>query len=163
MTQTTRTTVMDSDDGEAEPKVMIHRHPTDMHTLADDVGQRISSILQQNPTGCHYFNPAVTVSCSSPLPKFFQFVRSEQARWCRQASTSFSRQARRRVKDWVSHERMNNMYARYLDRALCFTGILFIDGKQIPSHSWPKQPGITSTTGRRTTCTANPLPPLEPI
>ena len=156
-----KTTVMDADDGEAEAKVTIHRHLTDMHTLADDVGQRIISTLQQNPAGCVYFNPAVTVSCPSPTPEFFRIIENEQARWCRQASKTFSKQACRRVKDWVSHERISSKYARYLDRALSFTGILFIDGQLIPSHSWPQPPGITPTERRKTMNTANAHPPLE--
>ena len=38
---------------------------------------------------------------------------------------------------------------------MCFTGVLFIDGKLIPSHCWPKPPGITSTERRKTMNTAN--------
>ena len=133
----TRTTVMDADDGEAETKVTVHRHITDMHTLAEDVGQRIISTLQQNPTGCHYFNPAVTVTCSSPLPRFFQVVKKEQARWCRQASKTFPRTIRRSPSRWVgAGEWISDNYARYLDRALCFTGLLAISGQFIPPHQW---------------------------
>ena len=34
-------------------------------------------------------------------------------------------------------EWLKNKYDRYLDRALCFTGILYIDGQLILPHNWP--------------------------
>lgn len=149
MDQMTRTTVMDADDGEAESKVKVHRHLIDMHTLADDIGKRVVATLEQNPMGCVYFNPVVTVSCPSPLPDFFRIVRNQQARWCRQASKTFSRKVRRRTSRWVSGgEWISNKHARYLDRSLCFIGALFIDGKLIPPHSWPKPAGTKPTESR---------------
>lgn len=144
-----KTKVMDADDNEAESKVTVHRHLIDMHTLADDVGKRVVATLEQNPMGCVYFNPVVTVSCPSPLPEFFRIVRNEQARWCRQASKTFPRKVRRRPSRWASGgEWISHKHARYLDRALCFTGILFIDGQVAPPHSWPKPAGATPTVSR---------------
>ena len=149
MDQMTRTTVMDTDNNETESKVQVHRHLIDMHTLADDVGKRVVATLEQNPTGCVYFNPAVTVSCPSPRPEFFRVVRNEQARWCRQAGKTFPRNVRRRSSRWVSGgEWISHKHSRYLDRSLCFIGVLFIDGKLIPPHSWPEPPGTTSTESR---------------
>jgi len=108
-----------------------------------------SSGLPRLQTSGHRVRP-------SPLPKFFQIVRSEQASWCRQASQTFPRQVRRRSSRWVSGGQwISNKHARCLDRTMCFTGVLFIDGKLIPSHSWPKPPGITSTERRKTMNTAN--------
>lgn len=139
----TKTTIMDADD-EIETKVKVARHVIDMHTLADDVGKRVVATLERDPTGCVYFNPAVTVSCPTFLPEFSRIVRNEQSRWCRQASKTFPRSVRRHSSRWVSDgEWMSNKFARYLDRALCFTGALFIDGNLIPAHSWPKPAAIS--------------------
>ena len=144
-----KTKVMDADDNEAESKIQVHRHHSDMHNLAEDVLKRVISTLQQNQTGCVYFSPIVTVSCPSPLPEFFRIVRNEQARWCRQAGKTFPQKVRRRASRWVSGGQwLSIKRARYMDRALCFTGILFIEGQIVPSHSWPKPAGATPTESR---------------
>ena len=133
-----RTTVMDADIGEAEVTVKIQRHTSDMHTLAEDVGQRAVTTLKQHPTGCFFFNPATTVSCPQPTEEFFRVIRKEQARWCRQAGNSFPRKLRRSSSHWVSGgEWISNKFARYLDRSCCFTGVLFIDGQLVLPHDWP--------------------------
>ena len=156
----TRTTVLDEVPIDARPEVLIDRHPLDWNTLAEDVAGRIETSLQQATTGCRYFNPAVTVTCLQPSQEFLRIVRKEQARWCRQAGKTISRRNRRSSSRWISGGQwISNKYARYLDRALSFTGILFIDGQLIPPHSWPKPPEVTSTERRKTTCTANPVPP----
>jgi hypothetical protein len=126
-------------DVELAPRVTVQRHDYDFNDLAGGVDQRIIATIGQTPEGCHYFNPAVTVSCPQPTLEFFTKVRQEQARWCRIASQTFKKRERRRVKSWISHERGSNKHARYLDRAACLTGILFIDGRLVPHHLWPCQ------------------------
>lgn len=139
MKQLTLTTAIDADQNEAETIITVHHHATDMSTLAEDVGNHVIESLKQNPVGCIYFNPAVTVSCPSPLPEFFHVIRKERGRWCRQASKTFSQRVRRRNSNWVGGgEWITDKYRRYLDRALCFTGILFINGALVPSHAWPR-------------------------
>ena len=139
VTRTTRTTVMDADATEAKATVKVQRHIIDMHTISDDVGRRVVTTLKHCPAGCVYFNPAVTVACPQPTTEFFCVVNKEQARWCRQASQTFPRNARRSPSRWASGgEWISNKYARYLDRALCFTGILFIDGQFVPPPKWSK-------------------------
>ena len=130
---------MDADQSEMNLKVRIQRHHPDMHSLAEDVWDRIAATVNRAPLGCHYFNPAVTVSCPRPSPEFFRIVRREQAKWCRQTNTTFPRRARRRASNWVSGgEVIRHKFGRYLDRALCFTGLLIIDGRLVPHHKWPK-------------------------
>lgn len=133
---TIRTTIMDAD-CEPVPSVTVQRHAYDFNDLAGGVDQRIITTIGQTPEGCHYFNPGVTVSCPQPTLAFFAKVRQEQARWCRIASQTFKKRERRRVKIWISHERITDKHARYLDRAACFTGILFINGRPVPHHRWP--------------------------
>lgn len=134
----TRTAVIDVD-AELTPKVVVRRHIYDFNDLAGGIDQQIIITIGQTPEGCHYFNPAATVSCHQPTPAFFAKVRQEQARWCRIASQTFKKRERRRVKTWVSHEWIRHKYARYLDRAVCFTGVLFISGRLVPHHQWPQQ------------------------
>lgn len=158
---TTRISVLDIDN-EPTPKVTVLRHPVDFHNLADDVAERITATIVKTPIGCHYFNPAVTISCPEASPVFFAVIKKEQARWCRHAGKTILRKNRRSSSRWVSGgEWMGNKLARYFDRALCFTGILFIDGKFIPPHSWPRPPEITSTERRKAINTANANSPLE--
>ena len=132
-----RTTVTDADE-EGNSMVNVRHYKADMNSLAEDVGERIATSITQNPTGCRYFNPVVTVSCPSPTPAFFRIVRKEQARWCRQASATFPRHARRLASTWIAGgEWISHKYARYLNRAACFTGILFVNGRIVPAHEWP--------------------------
>ncbi len=131
-----RTIVMDADE-EPDPQVSVQHHVCDFDDLASGVGQRLTTIIRA-PTGCHYLNPAVTVSCSQATPAFFALVRREQARWCRIASQTFRKRERRRVKTWVCLDPAISKYARYLDRAACLTGLLFINGKLVPHHRWPQ-------------------------
>lgn len=139
-----RTTSMDAVLNERRPKICIQRHSVDWESLADDVGLRVAQSLRDDPTGCRYFNPAVTVSSPDPSPEFYRVVRKEQARWCRQSRSDFGKKARRSPRSWVTDEgEISNKYARFLDRALCFTGILFIGGQLIQPHNWPKpQPSL---------------------
>ncbi len=136
MMHNTRTLVMDQESSEPNSKIRIHRHSINMNTLSEDVGQRIVSTLKMNPTGCWYFAPAVSVTCPRPTAEFFEVLKKEQARWCRHASKTFPRTVRRSASSWVSGGIwISNNYARYLDRALCLTGILFIDGRIVlPQH-----------------------------
>jgi hypothetical protein len=131
-----RTTAMDAE-VETAFRVSIQRYEYDFNDLAGEVERRIVATIGQAPEGCHYFNPAATVSCSQPTNAFFAKVRQEQARWCRIASQTFKKRERRRVKSWISHERVSNKHTRYLDRATCLTGVLFIDGRPVPHHQWP--------------------------
>lgn len=125
----TRTTVMDEVPIPLKPKVRVDHHPVDWNTLAESVAERIATTLQQDSTGCRYFNPAATVSCPSPCPEFFRLVRSVQSGWCRRASKTIPRSVRRSSSRWISGgEWISDKDARYLDRGLCFTGVLFIDG-----------------------------------
>ena len=133
----TRTAVLDELPIDASPEVRINRHSLDWNTLAEGVVDRIDAVLRQDAIGCRYFNPVVTVSCSNPTSEFFGIVLKEQASWCRRASETIRRNARRRVSNWVSDESPVNKHARFLHRALCFTGILFIDGRICPNHCWP--------------------------
>ena len=142
LNRTTKTTVMDADQSESIAKVRILRHQPDMHTLAEDVGNRIVAKLKQNPAGCHYFNPAVTVSCPRTSADFFRIVKREQSKWCRRTNSTFSRKATRRAATWVSGgEWITDKFGRYLDRAMCFTGIVFINGQLVPHHHWNPKPG----------------------
>ncbi len=146
VTQNPRTSVMDAErDDDRSSRITIHRHSQYMSNLAEPVIGRIIAHVTQNPTGCVYFNPAVTISCSQPCPAFFQVVKKEQADWCRQASRTFKNPVRRRVSSWISPAVVNGERSRYHDRALCFTGILFINGKMIPHRNWPVV--VTSQSG----------------
>ena len=81
---------------------------------------------------------ASAISDPHPRPAFFRLVKKEQARWCKTASESIKNKVRRKVSTWISPAVVYGDIDRYHDRALCFTGILFINGKMIPHHNWPK-------------------------
>lgn len=148
VTRMKRTSVLDADIFESEVSVCVKRHKRNMENLAEEVGERVVATLQQHPTGSFYFNPIVTVSHPEPTEEFFRIVRREQSRWCRQAASTFPRRLRRRQSNWVSGgEWIKNKDDRYLDRALCFTGILYINGKMVRPHEWPE----SSHSQRRST------------
>lgn len=139
----TQTISMDSVHNERRSKISIQRHCVDWASLAEDVGSRVDRSLRDDPTGCLFFNPAVTVFSPDPSPDFFRVVRKEQARWCRRSSSTFGDKARRSSRNWSGGgDWISNKCARFLDRALSFTGILFIGGRLIQPHNWPKPPSI---------------------
>ena len=146
----TRTTVLDEVPIEAKPEIRIERHPVDWNTLAEDVAERITIVLKRNAIGCRYFNPAVTVTCLQPRPEFWRIVRKEQARWCRQSGKTIPRRNRRSPSHWTgSGQWISNKYARFLDRALSFTGVLFIDGRLLSTHEWAALPGYVRKSSSR--------------
>lgn len=124
------------DGGDLNLSVTVRRHRYDFQSLAEDVGHRIEATVLQAPHACHYFNPAVTVSCSHQTDAFFRTIRREQARWCRVASQTFRKRQRRRVRVWVASEPFHHKHARYLNRTACLTGILFMSGRLVPNHQW---------------------------
>ena len=137
MTKKSRTSVQDVDRVDDRSSINIDRHTPDMDHLTEEVGERIAARLEQNPAGCIYFNPAVTISDPQPRPAFFRLVKKEQARWCKTASESIKNKVRRKVSTWISPAVVNGDLDKYHDRALSYTGILFINGKMIPHHNWP--------------------------
>lgn len=143
----TKTSVLDADISESEVSVCVKRHKRNMENPAKEVCERVVVTLQQHPTGSFYFNPIVTVSHPEPTEEFFQIIRKEQSRWCRQAANTFPRRTRRSPSQWVGGgEKIDNKFRRYLDRALCFTGVLFVDGELIPTGNWSKTE-MRSTAG----------------
>jgi len=132
-----RTTSLD-DDYLVRPKVQVTHYRPDFHTLSQDVGGRAVGELSRVRSGCIYLNPIVTIRCSCPHEAFFEKVWRFQAQWCRRAKTAFSERGRRNVAEWVGGgEVLTTKYGKFLDRSLCFTGILFIDGKVVAPHDWP--------------------------
>src|SRR5688572_17533312 len=118
-----RTTSLD-DDYLPEPWVQVTHYRPDFESLADDVENRLVKEFSGSFAGCLYLNPIVTIRCAIPSLAFFKTVRRFQAQWCRRAGQTFPRNVRRKVKAWVSGgEWLKNKPERFLDRALCFTGI----------------------------------------
>lgn len=138
----TRTTVLDEVPIDARPEVQIDLHPVDWNSLAEDVMARIEMVLKQDATGYRYFNPAVTVTCLRSSPEFWRIIGKEQGRWCQRAGKTMPRSNRRSPARWTgSGQWISNKYARYLHRALSFTGVLFIDGELVLPHEWAALPG----------------------
>lgn len=133
------------------PVVTIELFELDFHTLADDVAQRVACELGQNAGGCVFVNPLATIRARRRCTLFFEAVKQYQAQWCRQSSSCFPRWARRRSSAWISGgEWIRNKFGRYLDRAMCFTGILFIDGQLVLPHKYFKTVSETKTEIRCT-------------
>jgi hypothetical protein len=131
------TTSLDDDQPLGREVLVTHYRP-DFETLAEEVGNRAVKELSRNAAGCLYLNPLVTIRCRIPDQAFFKAVRRFQAQWCRRTKHTFPRRARRKVADWVGGgEVQSTRYGRFLDRSLCFTGVLFIDGRIIAPHDWP--------------------------
>jgi hypothetical protein len=146
----TRTSVLDEVPIDAKPEVRMDRHSLDWNTLAEDVAERIDMALKQEATGCRYFNPAVTVTCLQPSPEFWRIVRKEQARWCRQAGKTIPRRNRRSASRWTGDGQwISSKYARFLDRALSFTGVLCIDGRLLSTHERAALPGYVRNSSSR--------------
>jgi len=133
----------------SENEVVVTRHAYDMDNLAKETAKRVDRELQTCLKGALYFNPVATVRCAEPSEEFLSRVRKEQARWCRQASGTFPRGMRRKSRNWISGDHCERgRETRYFHRALCWTGVLFLNGRQIFPHDWPKVVKRRNSTGR---------------
>ncbi len=119
-----------------KPLVRVERHEPNHEDPGSEVWKRIELIAGQLPS-CVFLNPIATVTCDAATPEFFRTTRKLQAKWCQQYKAIFGRQALRSVKDWVSWKGYPCHEARYWDRAVCFIGVLFLNGDFIPPHQWP--------------------------
>ena len=136
----TRTVCLDDDrSNHFGPRVVVRRHQVDWDDPAPETAKRAEAILFETPNQCVYVNPAVTITCSRPTANFFREVRKRQAEWCRRAGRMIPQWTRSRVSRWVGPgQTFSTKSERYLHRALCYTGILFIDGGIVPPCQWVK-------------------------
>ena len=134
MGQTTIGTLDTLDLPPLQPRVRVKKHRPDTMQLGEQVRRRLMAMT--SVPYCLYVNPLATVSCREPTPEFFKEVRRRQAQWCKQSRTLFGQDARRSAKHWGSDRGWLTKQERFLERALCFTGALFINGKLMPPHRW---------------------------
>lgn len=124
-------------------EVRVYRHVPDFENLELQVAVRMGLILNTESPSCLYVNPLCSVLCDAPDAEFFETARRFQGQWCRQARSTFIRQRTRRTRDWVSmvpgsnEPKRRQKYFRYLERAVVFTGLLFVNGKIVPARQWP--------------------------
>jgi hypothetical protein len=125
------------------PKVTVRRHPVDWSKVPEAIRERVTTILADEPHQyVYYLNPTCTVACPEPTPEFFGEVRQRQAEWCRRASQTIPRRVRRRVSQWVGDDGpFRSKGERYFHRALCYTGVLFVNGKFIHPSEWKRIEG----------------------
>lgn len=122
-----------------QPKVTVRRYPVDWNLEPGATLKRANTILADEPHQSVYLNPAFTVACPEPTPEFFQEVRKRQAEWCRRAGHWLPARVRRRVSNWVGDgEPLRTKAERYFHRALCYTGVLFVDGNFIYPSKWQR-------------------------
>ena len=138
----TRTVSLDADLPVAvarptEPDVRVQRHEPDIENLREQVFQRTQAILEIEQPPYLYANPIAMITCDQPTPKFFVIVHKHQAEWCKRSRSIFTRSQTRRVKGWFTGEEQNK-YQKFIIRGLCFTGLLFVQGKAVPSHEWQR-------------------------
>ena len=121
------------------PKVTVRRHPVDWSKVPEATVERINALLADLSDQCVYANPAFTVSSPEPTAAFFREIRKRQAEWCRRASRTFPSSVRRRVSLWVSDAGpFRSKGERYFHRALCYTGVLFVNGNFIYPSEWKR-------------------------
>ena len=119
------------------PKVVVRRHSVDWDDPVQPTVERAMALLRKSPAQCVYVTPAVTVLCPEPTDEFFREVRKRQAEWCRQSSRTIPRRVRRRVSQWVGGGiQFSSKAERYLHRAFCYTGVLFINGELVHPSQW---------------------------
>lgn len=93
--------------------------------------------LQQPWPRCVFLNPIATVMCSGPTRGFFRIARARQCEWCKKTKYVFPREIRSSVKKWFNPNTKGNREERYIDRAFCFIGVLFIEDEYVPPSIWP--------------------------
>lgn len=125
------------------PKVIIEHHQPDFENLFDDVFQWSMDLIEREDPVCLFVNPAAAIYCCESTPEFFTIARKKQSQWCQRFIKTLGRRAIRKVKDWpIGPEdhlfsKRELKFRRVFQRSLCFTGLLIIEGKTIPSNRWP--------------------------
>jgi hypothetical protein len=122
----------------AAPITVVRRHHPDIENLLEQVTSRVTDILSTEQPRYAFMNPIATVICSEPTSQFFRTVRKRQSEWCQRSRTTFGRRPTRQTKNWVTLEAIPSKLDRFLQRSLCFTGILFVDGNIVPPHEWSR-------------------------
>ena len=121
------------------PKVTVRRHPVDWSRVSEATLERANIVLAEQSNQSVYLNPACTVSCPEPTLEFFIAVRQRQAEWCRRAGQTLPSSVRRRVSLWVSDAGpFRSKGERYFHRALCYTGVLLVNGNFIYPSEWKR-------------------------
>ena len=141
----------DGRDARSGDGVRVRRYRPDMGDPSSRVLRRGSRLLSIFRPAALYLNPQATVVADEADAAFYRAVRRQQARWCRQYGGTLGRASRRKVRDWRSPSLSANAskYDRYLDRAVVWTGVLFVHGRQSPPHEWPAPEGRRRRRGRR--------------
>ena len=142
------------------PRVVVRRHRVDWDDPSFETAQRAAAILSSdNSPRCVYVNPLITVTCAMPTADFLHEIRKRQAEWCRNASRTLRSRTRRKASDWMGAgvKSFNSKWSRYLDRCLCFTGILFVNGQIIHPDKWESLVASNPVDGQ-----ANGAPPSSP-
>lgn len=119
------------------PAVTVRRHAPDIENLLEQMAARVESLIVEQPRYA-YLNPIATVISTAPTAKFFRIVYKQQAEWCKRSRTTFGRRPMRSAKNWASPDGKTTKFERFLERAMCFTGILFQNGNIVPPHEWQR-------------------------
>lgn len=126
-----------------QSEVTILHHQPHFENLAEEVAFRTQEFLESEHPRYLYANPIVTISCEDPAPEFFRIARKRQSQWCQRFRKVLGRSSFRKVQNWTlvpgekEMPRKLRKYLKFIERSLCLTGLLFIDGKPIPSDQWP--------------------------
>jgi hypothetical protein len=115
-------------------RVRVRRYAADYENLDEQVCQRLAARSWPLPQ-CLYVNPIAQVTCSKPTKEFFDIVRLRQAQWARQSRSTLGA-GRRKLKSWASANGVLPKKERFFERARCFTGALYINGRFIAPHRW---------------------------
>lgn len=118
----------------AKTRVRVRRYYADYDDLDLQVRHRLATRPVPWPSYL-YANPIFLVTCDAPTKKFFSVVRKRQAQWARQSRSTFGF-GRRKLKLWASANGVLPKRERFFERARCFTGVLYINGKFVAPHLW---------------------------
>ncbi len=133
-----------------DPSLKIRDFNPDFDKLAEEVGRRIAEWGNQ-PTGAAYFTPDVQVTADSPSLAFMRAVRKYRGRWVMKMRKQFPRWVLASVAAWIPDGDCQGKKDHYLNRSMCVTGILFVNGRILPGHEWPdreRRPKCTPTRRR---------------
>ncbi len=116
--------------------VKIETHIPDFNALASEVESRGKAKIASGEYRCIFLNPIASVLADEPTPAFFRAVRQHQRRWFKQAGHVFPRSIRRSVRDYIADDGRMSKRDRFLHRARCWTGVLYVNGKLIQPQRW---------------------------
>lgn len=135
-------------DTAADVALVRRRCRVDLDNPLEAMAERASNLQLQGQA--IYLGPRVTITCPQPTRQFWQAVYAEFTSWRKTVRQKFPRCRLENRDSWIDPTKPSAPPAHHhLHRLVCLTGLLMIDGKEVPLPDWPSREAVGYRPKRR--------------